>query len=228
MQRPVSRGAVDVLSTVDCPDRQLAAARLGKERRRLFLVGTLVSLAAPLLPYLSGAWETVWFDLAATSLPLPLRALVFLLGFHVALAVVMLPLGYYSGYVLPRAFDLGRQTRRAWALDWLKASLVTSILATAVAGAFLWIVVATGPSWWWVFGAFASVLGALFVFVTPYLLVPLFFKMRPLADSETVQRVHAGDRRHAPGGVRAGRSRRRRGARAGTPRAPRRAAAVAR
>src|SRR5207248_6124362 len=28
------------------------------------------------------------------------------------------------------------------------------------------------------------------VFVTPYVLVPLFFKMRPLADTETVERIH--------------------------------------
>jgi STE24 endopeptidase len=31
----------------------------------------------------------------------------------------------------------------------------------------------------------------LLVFVTPYVLVPLFFKMRPLADSATVTRIHA-------------------------------------
>jgi STE24 endopeptidase len=30
-----------------------------------------------------------------------------------------------------------------------------------------------------------------FVFVTPYVLVPLFFKMRPLADEATVERIHA-------------------------------------
>jgi STE24 endopeptidase len=176
---------------VDCPDRELAAARLGRERRRLFLAGTLVSLAAPLLPYLTGAWETAWFALAATPHALPLRALIFLIGFHLALAAVMLPLGYYGGYVLPRAYGLGRQSRRAWALDWLKGTLLTTLLASLTAGAFLWIVVATGPSWWWVFGVFAIVVGVLLVFMTPYVLVPLFFKMQPLADSETVERIHA-------------------------------------
>lgn len=170
--------------------REQAAARLGAERRRLLLIGTLLSLAAPLLPYLTGTWETVWFALAATFWPLAVRALLFLLGFHLALALVMLPLGYYSGYVLPRAYGLGRQPRRAWAVDWLKATLLTAVLGSLVGGAFLWIVVATGPSWWWVFGLFASAMGIVLVFVTPYVLVPLFFKMRPLADSETVARIH--------------------------------------
>jgi STE24 endopeptidase len=175
----------------DCPQRELAAARLGAERRRLFFVGSVVSLAAPLLPYLSGAWETAWFALAALPLPLAVRTVVFLLGFHVVIAAIALPLAFYGGYVLPRAFDLGRQSRRAWAIDWLKALMLSSILGSAVAGVFLWMVVGFGAHWWWIFGAFASLFGISLVFLTPYVLVPLFFKMQPLADTATVERIHA-------------------------------------
>src|SRR5437016_7480469 len=99
-------GAASVVSPLDCPQRDSAAARLGAERRRLLFVGAIVSLLAPLLPYLTGAWETVWFDLAAWPLPLPVRALLFLLGFHLALAVIGLPLAYYSTYVVSHAFGL--------------------------------------------------------------------------------------------------------------------------
>lgn len=172
-------------------EREAAAARLGAERRRLFVISAVVSLAAPLLPYLTGMWETAWFALAAAPLPLAARVAVFLVGVHLVLAAVMLPLGYFGGYVLPRAYGLSRQMRRAWATDWLKATLVSTALGSAVAGVFLWTVAATGSSWWWVFGLFVSVVGVALVFVTPYLLVPLFFKMRPLADTETVQRIHA-------------------------------------
>lgn len=175
---------------VQFAQRASAAARLGAERRRLYLVGVVIGLAAPLVPYLTGAWETAWFALAARPLPLPVRALMFLLGVHLVLALVVLPLGYYGGYVLPRAFDLGRQSRWAWAWDWLKATLLSSILGAVVAGVFLWTVVNTGTSWWWVFGTFATLAGLILVFATPYVLVPLFFKMQPLADTETVERIH--------------------------------------
>ena len=151
----------------------------------------LLSLAAPLLPYLTGAWETAWFALATTPLPLSVRALIFLLGFHLALAAILLPLGYYSGHVLPRAYGLSRQSASGWAVDWLKATLLSTALASATGGAFLWSVVATGASWWWVFGLVMSAAGVLLVFVAPYVLVPLFFKMRTLADAATVERIHA-------------------------------------
>jgi STE24 endopeptidase len=175
----------------DCPQRELAAARLGAERRRLFFVGGVVSLAAPLLPYLSGAWETTWFALAAAPLPLAVRTVAFLLGFHVVIAVIALPLAYYAGYVLPRTFDLGRQSPGAWAVDWFKGLTLTAILGSLVGGVFLWMVVALGNQWWWTFGLFISVVGLGLVFLTPYVLVPLFFKMQPLADAATVERIHA-------------------------------------
>jgi STE24 endopeptidase len=164
---------------------------LGTERRRLFAGGVVVSLAAPLLPYLTGAWETAWFQLAATDLPLPVRAGLFLFGMHVVLAVIALPLAYYGGYVLPRAFDLGRQSVRSWAVDWLKGTFLGAVLGTLVAAVFLWCVVATGSNWWWAFGACVTLLGLLLVFAMPYVLVPLFFKMRPLDDAATVARIQA-------------------------------------
>jgi Zn-dependent protease with chaperone function len=171
--------------------REDAAVRLGTQRRRLFIISSLVSLAAPLLPYLTGAWETAWFSLAAQPWPFALRAILFLLGFYIVLSVIELPLSYYGGYVLPRAFDLGRQSRRAWAADWLKAALLGAVLGTLVGGVFLWTVIALGGSWWWAFGLIATLLGVAIVFATPYVLVPLFFRMRPLSDAATVERIHA-------------------------------------
>jgi Zn-dependent protease with chaperone function len=175
----------------DCPQREVAAARLGAARRRLFFIGSCVSLAAPLLPYLSGAWETAWFALAALPLPLAVRTMVFLLGFHVVIAAIALPLAYYAGYVLPHSFELGRQSRAAWAVDWLKGLALTALLGTLVGGVFLWTVIALGSHWWWTFGLFISGIGLALVFLTPYVLVPLFFKMQPLADAATVARIHA-------------------------------------
>jgi STE24 endopeptidase len=176
---------------MDCPGRESDAARLGAERRRLFVMGSIVALAAPAVPYVTGAWETGWFALAALPIALPVRAMLFLALFQVLIAVIGLPLAYYGGYVLPRRFGLSRQSPRGWAFDWLKGTLVGAVLGSLVGGVFLWTVVATGDHWWWTFGLFTSLLGLVLVFATPYVLVPLFFKMQPLADAATVERIHA-------------------------------------
>src|SRR5919201_484085 len=118
----------------ECMGHEAAATRLGAERRRLFLLSTVLSLAAPVLPYLTGTWETAWFALAATDWPFALRTALFLAGMHAVLALVLLPLAYYGGYVLPHAFGLSRQSLPAWLVDWLKATLLTMLFGMLVGG----------------------------------------------------------------------------------------------
>jgi len=183
------------LGHADCEQRQAAAKRLGAERRRLFLVSATLSVAAPIVPYLTGAWETAWYALAGTPLPFAVRTPLFLLGCHAALALVSLPLAYYGGFTLSHAFGLSRQTRPAWLADWAKATALGVLLGTAVGGVFLLCVFALGDGWWWAFGGFGSLASIVIVFLTPYVLVPLFFTMRPLADQGTVDRVRALTRR---------------------------------
>jgi len=176
---------------VRSPEPQKAAAQLGTERRRVYLASAVLSLATPLLPYLSGAWETAWYSLAATWLPLGLRTALFLVLFHLVIASVLLPLNYYGGFVLPHAFGLSRQRARHWWLDWVKATALSTALGVIVGGAFFWSVISFGAAWWWVFGLMVSAGIVLLTFVAPYVLLPLFFKMRPLDDQATAERIRA-------------------------------------
>lgn len=183
------------LADAGCPERQRAAAQLGAERRRLFLVSAALSVMVPVWPYLTGTWETAWYTLAGTVLPFAARTPLFLIAFHLAVAIVLLPLGYYGGFTLPHAFGLSRQTRRAWLADWAKGVGLGALLGALVGSVFFWSVAQFGDGWWWAFGLLASLGTIALVFLTPYILVPLFFRMRPLADDVTADRVRALVRR---------------------------------
>lgn len=172
-----------------CPDRQQAATRLGRERRWLFVVGAMLSVAAPALPYLTGAWESVWYWLAASWLPLWTRTVLFLGLVYALLALVALPLAYYSGFVLAHRFGLSRQNARAWWMDWLRAAALSGLLNMLVGGIFFWTATAFPGLWWAAFGAVLTLGVLLLTFLVPYVLVPLFFKMRPLQDEATVTRI---------------------------------------
>ena len=169
--------------------REDAAARLGAEKRRMFVAATAASILAPLVPYVTGVWESGWYALAAVPLPLPIRVVSFLAIFHLLVDVVVVPIAFYSGLVLPRAFGLSRQSVGDWCLDWLKATILGTVLGVLAGGVFLWSIVTFGPNWWWVFGLFLSGVVLGLVFLTPYVLVPLFFKMRPLADRVAAERI---------------------------------------
>lgn len=172
------------------PERAAMAAELGRGRRRLWLVGLPIGLLAPILPYLTGTWETIWYGLAGWEWPLPLRVALFLPLVHLLLAGVSLPLAH-AGYRLAVRFGLSRQTGRQWLADWLKAVLLGTAVATIGGGLFVWSVATFDTAWWVAFGVGISAGILLMTFLVPYVVVPLFFKMKPLEDRAVVERVHA-------------------------------------
>ena len=90
----------------------------------------------------------------SASLPLPfaVRTVLFLLVLSTWWwRWCCCPSATTRGYVLPRAFDLGRQTAKAWAVDWLKGTLVGAALGTLIGAGFMWIVLSWPDSWWWIF-----------------------------------------------------------------------------
>jgi STE24 endopeptidase len=102
--------------------------------------------------------------------------------------VLMFPLGWVRGWWLPRRYGLLHQPLRAWLGDRLKAAVIGGILGLVTLEAIYLLLAAT--PWWWL--AAAAVLLALQVvvaFVFPVWLMPLFYRLVPLADEGLRRRL---------------------------------------
>jgi STE24 endopeptidase len=91
--------------------------------------------------------------------------------------------------MLPRRYGLLTQSVGSWALDIIKSLVLTGVIGL-VGLEVLYFLLDVWPQWWWVAMA---VLMWLFVVATtwlaPLLLMPLFYKFRPLEDPELVSRL---------------------------------------
>jgi STE24 endopeptidase len=105
-----------------------------------------------------------------------------------------LPLAYYGGHVLEHRYGLSRQSRFRWAVDHAKGAVVGLALG-ALLLSLVYGTLRLAPDWWWVISAAAfSALLVLFANVAPVLLLPLFFRFRPLdrpALRERLERLAA-------------------------------------
>lgn len=106
-------------------------------------------------------------------------------GLH---AAVSLPLSFYAGYVLEHRFQLSTLSLGGWAWRYAKRlALATAFGAIMFLGLY-WIIWTTGR-WWWLAAA-----GAFFVVsvvlgqLAPVLILPLFYKIQRLEDSELAER----------------------------------------
>jgi len=119
-----------------------------------------------------------WLELHIAShwAALAVAALVMFGG----LVLVGLPLGFYSGYLLEKEYDLTNQTPRSWFIFELKTWLVGAVLGAILIGGLYALLWYGGPLWgvwvWIGVMVFSVVMAKLF----PLVILPLFYPATPL------------------------------------------------
>jgi STE24 endopeptidase len=103
--------------------------------------------------------------------------------------LVSLPFDYYKGYVLEHKFELSNETLGVWFRDKVKMTILFAIfIVSFVEGIynFIWL----DPTYWWFFlWVVAVFIIVLVVYVSPVVIMPLFFKFPRLKDEELLDRL---------------------------------------
>ena len=171
------------------PERQRKAKEYARIRHRLLVADLAIAAVYVLVLLLSGL--SAWFKaqlLLVTTQPLGVIALYFV-AFSIVYGLLDFPLSYYGGYVLPHRYGLSTQSLRGWLADQAKGAAL-GLGIGLVAMEVMYYLLRAFPSIWWL------LTGILFLFFTivlanlaPLLIVPLFFKFKPLEDEELVSRL---------------------------------------
>ncbi len=152
----------------------LAGDKLGFVEDGVGVVLTLLFLFAGVFP---------WYDRLMSELA-PGFIANGLLFFGVLLLVQLLvgiPFSLYRNFVLEEKFGFNKMSFKLWCADTLKSLLIGGILFGVLAGGALWLVSKAPQSWWlWVWGFWAG-MSLFLMYLSPYLIEPLFFKFSPLA-----------------------------------------------
>jgi STE24 endopeptidase len=157
------------------------ARRYHRLRFALGLLGLLLAIA-----YLTTLlWTGASVRLAAAAAAWtsrPWLQLILVLG-AVALGwrLLTLPLTWLGGYWLPRRYGLLHQPFSRWLWDGAKAAAIGGALA--LAGAELAYALLRLTPWWWLLSALAFFgVTVLLTLVAPVWLLPLFYRLVPLAE----------------------------------------------
>jgi STE24 endopeptidase len=169
------------------------AARYHRLRRRASVASTLAGVA-----WLSGLQLTsASAGLAAWSMGfgrVP-GALLFILALALGCEIVSLPFVFYRAFLLERKYGLSSEPLSTWLLDHVKAlglGLVLTILAGVAVFAALGI---AGDAWWLVAAGLFGVAALLLSRIAPVLLMPLFYRFRPLERDALRERLLTLSRR---------------------------------
>ena len=115
-----------------------------------------------------GAWHA-----AAT-------VLVFVVLLSLLNEVAALPLGFYSGFILERQYELSKETLRGWLGDQAKSFGIGVILAAAAAELVYALIRWSPDRWWLAAGVAFTLLVVGLTNLAPVLLLPIFYTVKPL------------------------------------------------
>ena len=111
---------------------------------------------------------------------------VMLVGLH---ELVSLPATFYRSYILERRYELSTQSCSDWARDHLKGAGLTLALAL-IAAHVVYTLIAWSPNLWWLAAAAIAAGAALILTkLAPVLLLPLFYKFKPLDRADLTTRL---------------------------------------
>ena len=140
-------------------DKQEKAKTYENEKRKIGIVGSILSLAFILIFFFSGLSNY----LANIDLPFIYTFLIYITIFHILSTIIGLPLGYYSSYIHEHKWGFSNYTNKTWLFDQLKSFAVSLILLPFLLGLFFWVLWKFPDTWWLVAATVTTIVSIVFM-----------------------------------------------------------------
>ena len=106
-------------------------------------------------------------------------------------AILEIPFGLYSTFVIEARFGFNKMTLGLYLLDALKGLLLGTVLGLPLLLGVLWLMEKMGAFWWmYVWGVWVG-FNLLLLFIYPSFIAPLFNKFQPMQDEAVKGRIDA-------------------------------------
>jgi STE24 endopeptidase len=150
------------------------------ENSRVAIVESLIDNVVVILFMFSGLLGVYDRWLASLSHSFLKTGLLFFFILVSVQALIAIPFTLYRRFTIESRYGFNTMTFRLWTTDLLKSFVISSILGSIVILAALSIVQAS-PEWWWLWvWLFFLLFGFFMMFISPYIIEPLFFKVEPV------------------------------------------------
>jgi STE24 endopeptidase len=105
--------------------------------------------------------------------------------------VLDIPFSLYRNFAIENRYGFNTMTLRLWLSDFFKSTIISLVLATLVILIVLNIILVS-PMWWWLWvWVFMLLFGIFMLYVSPYVIEPLFFKFEPVKAEGLEEKIRS-------------------------------------
>ncbi len=110
--------------------------------------------------------------------------ILFFIAIMIVSSFISIPFSLYSTFKLEKKFEFNKATPKIWILDFIKSLTLSVVFMSILIGVALLLVNSLPNSWWIATWFFFLVFSIFIMFISPYVLEPLFNDFKPLEDEE--------------------------------------------
>ncbi len=123
------------------------------------------------------------------QVPFIVSGLLFFLILSYANTVISIPFSLYSTFRIENKYGFNTMTPKLWLKDFFKSIILSTIITGILVSVGLWIVQSSPGAWWiWIWGFFL-VFSLFMMYISPYVIEPLFNKFNPLEERVLVEQI---------------------------------------
>lgn len=123
-----------------------------------------------------------WLD--SLKLPFILSGFLFFILLSLGKSLLDIPFNIYDTFKIEKKFNFNTMTPKLWIVDFIKSMVLTVIIMGILICGALWLVHSLENLWWLAVWVFFLVFSIFILYISPYVLEPLFNKFTPVDDEE--------------------------------------------
>ncbi|KAF0145515.1 MAG: STE24 endopeptidase [Nitrospirae bacterium] len=121
---------------------------------------------------------------ASFNLSFILWGILFFLILSFAKTILAIPFDLYSTFRIENKYGFNTMTGKLWLADFLKSLLLSTILISIMSAAAFFLIKASPDFWWFFVWLFFLLFSLFMMYISPYVIEPLFNKFTPVEDEE--------------------------------------------
>ncbi len=161
------------------------------ERNRLGLVESLLDNGLLVLFLFGGLVPVYDRWIGSLTGSFVFAGLLYVLGLQLVKGAFGIPFSLYRNFRVENRYGFNTLTLRLWLSDLVKGTAIGLVLMGGLLGGAFWLIEAS-PDWWWLWvWVFFALFTLFLMYLSPYLIEPLFFKFAPVSEAGLEEEIKA-------------------------------------
>ena len=159
------------------------------EKTRCSFVSSIFSNIVTIVFIFAGLLNVYNSWVSSLNRPFVLSGILFFLLLSYASSVISIPFSLFVTFKIENKFGFNVMTPKLWLTDFLKSIALSTVLTGIVLSIGLWLIQSSPDYWWiWVWGFFL-IFSLFMMYISPYVIEPLFNKFTPIEEPDLEDRI---------------------------------------